>query len=284
MSMSESEELNKIPAELILEELRRLRDQPAILGRPSVKMMEEFREFSWTQGTMITVGALENVLSDYLEKELAIGGDVIKGWKTGQQFYWRAMLSLAVYEANTMEKNRATIEKYLLEYDAAIRELVDVVGSDTMGETIVESTRRLGEAGGKLKKRKIPKTPGKLSRDKGTKGGKKGTVIRTRGRPKRIQGRTKKTEKVVTKNKQSLVKGSRRKRKLKSKRSSTREMSRLSPSRDRNTSNTSSPDKYRAKSATRERRGRRRRDQSRKRSRRQRSRSRSSYRRKSRTN
>ena len=148
MNISESDEQNKIPDEL-MEELQRLREQLAILGQTSVKMMEEFREFPWTQGTMMAVGTLESVLSNYLEKELAIGEEILRGWGIAKQYYWRAMLSLAVYEANTREEDRATIEGYLREYDETIRELVNGVGSDTLGDTIVESTRRLGGAGGK---------------------------------------------------------------------------------------------------------------------------------------
>ena len=104
------------------------------------------------------------------------------------------MLSLAMYEANTKEEDRAAVDAYRLEYDDAIRELVDAVGSDTMGESMVESTRKLGEDRREVKKRTVPKVPGKVSRTKGTKGGKIGTATRRRGRPRKEQTEQRKSK------------------------------------------------------------------------------------------
>ena len=67
-------------AEEAMEVLRRLRGQPAREGNTDVKMMEEFRLFPWTQGTMITVGTLNNVLMAFLQEELKIEERVIQGW------------------------------------------------------------------------------------------------------------------------------------------------------------------------------------------------------------
>ena len=69
-------------------------------------------------------------------------------------------MSLAVYEAKTKEDDRAVVDTYRLEYDEAIRELVDAVGSDTLGDSMIESTRKLGEDGRNVKKRRVPKVPG----------------------------------------------------------------------------------------------------------------------------
>ena len=276
MDISDSDDQMKVTDE-VLRTLVQLREQPVILGRTSMTMMEEFRDFPWTQGIMIAVGTLENVLTDYLEKELKIGERVIKGWKTTQQLHWRAMLSLAVYEANTKEDNRAKVDTYLREYNDAIRELVEAVGSDTLGDSIVESTRKLGGDGKGKQKRKIPKKPRKVSRTKGTKGGKKGTTTHRRGRPREISDGTRKTKRLITKRKVKVIKESRRKRKLRTKLSSSREQSKLSPKRSTETLNTSSPDRHRTRSHSRSRRSRRRwRDRTRERSRRRRSRSRSS--------
>ena len=214
MDISDSDDQMKVTDE-VLRTLGQLREQPVILGGTSMAMMEEFRDFPWTQGIMIAVGTLENVLTAYLEKELKIGERVIKGWKTTQQLHWRAMLSLAVYEANTKEDDRAKVDTYLREYNDAIRELVEAVGSDTLGDSIVESTRKLGGDGKGKQKRKIPKKPRKVSRTKGTKGGKKGTTTHRRGRPREIPDDTRKTKRLITKRKVKVIKESRRKRKLK---------------------------------------------------------------------
>ena len=59
-------------AEEVMEDLQRLRGQPAREGNTRVKRMEEFRLLLWTQGTMITVGTLNNVLMTVLQEELAL--------------------------------------------------------------------------------------------------------------------------------------------------------------------------------------------------------------------
>ena len=59
-----------------MEDLQRLKGQVAREGNTDVKMMEEFRLLLWTQGTMITVGTLNNVLMTVLQEELALR----RGW------------------------------------------------------------------------------------------------------------------------------------------------------------------------------------------------------------
>ena len=78
MDMSESEDETKNSEEMI-EELQRLREQPAILGQTSIGMMEEFRNFPWTQAKTMAVGTPESVLVKYLQKELQIGEEIIGG-------------------------------------------------------------------------------------------------------------------------------------------------------------------------------------------------------------
>ena len=49
MDTSESDDQMKV-ADEVLKTLEQLREQPVMLGWTSVAMMEEFREFPWTQG------------------------------------------------------------------------------------------------------------------------------------------------------------------------------------------------------------------------------------------
>ena len=62
-------------ADEVMEDLQQLRGQPVREGNTDIKMMEKFRLFPWTQGTMITVGASNNVLMTGLQEER-----VIQGW------------------------------------------------------------------------------------------------------------------------------------------------------------------------------------------------------------
>ena len=59
-------------ADEVMEDLQRLRGQPAREGNTHVTRMGEFRLLAWTQGTMITVGTLNNVLMTVLQEELAL--------------------------------------------------------------------------------------------------------------------------------------------------------------------------------------------------------------------
>ena len=63
-------------AEEVMEDLQRLRGQPAREGNTHVKRMEELRLLPWSQRTMITVGTLNNVLRTGLQEELALR----RGW------------------------------------------------------------------------------------------------------------------------------------------------------------------------------------------------------------
>ena len=58
--------------------LERLRENEAVPGKATIGMMEKFRRFPWTQDTMLTVGRMDLILMEYLEKHLAIAGAVLK--------------------------------------------------------------------------------------------------------------------------------------------------------------------------------------------------------------
>ena len=169
-------------AEEAMEVLRRLRGQPAREGNTDVKMMEEFRLFPWTQGTMITVGTLNNVLMEFLQEELKIDERVIQGWWATHQLHWKAMLALASYEVRTLGPERGKIKLYIKRYEEAIKSLVEEEESDALGETLVESARKLGGDATKVKKKKIPKKPSNLSQ--GNSGGSGKLPKRGRGRPR----------------------------------------------------------------------------------------------------
>ena len=58
-------------AEEVMEDLQRLRGQPAREGNTHVERMEELRLLPWPHRTMITVGMSNNVLRTGLQEELA---------------------------------------------------------------------------------------------------------------------------------------------------------------------------------------------------------------------
>ena len=58
-------------------ELLRIEKMPKMPGRMTIRMMEEFKLFPWTQNTMLMVGQRDAALREYLEKHLEIDGETV---------------------------------------------------------------------------------------------------------------------------------------------------------------------------------------------------------------
>ena len=58
-------------------ELLRIEKMPKMPGRMTIRMMEEFKKFPWTQNTMLMVGHLDEALREFLEKHLEIDGETV---------------------------------------------------------------------------------------------------------------------------------------------------------------------------------------------------------------
>ena len=76
------EEEQKGPQIKVRKELERLKNQTAVPGRATIGMMQEFKEFPWTQDVIITMGRREEVLMSFLEVYLDLDGDTLKYWKS----------------------------------------------------------------------------------------------------------------------------------------------------------------------------------------------------------
>ena len=62
-----------------------LQEKDIIRGTATIPLMVEFREFPWTQDTMLTVGRRDQMLMGYLAENLLIEGAVLKRWQDNQE-------------------------------------------------------------------------------------------------------------------------------------------------------------------------------------------------------
>ena len=59
-------------------ELNRLEDLPNVSGRATIGMVEQYRNFPWTQDTMISVGRGDEILKVFLQKHINIGTQTLR--------------------------------------------------------------------------------------------------------------------------------------------------------------------------------------------------------------
>ena len=62
----------------LFDELERLKTEPIIPGRATIGMMERFRNFPWTQDTMIAVGQLDEALMAFLRLYVEVNAQELK--------------------------------------------------------------------------------------------------------------------------------------------------------------------------------------------------------------
>ena len=174
-------------------ELERLKNQTAVPGRATIGMMQEFKEFPWTQDVIITMGRREEVLMSFLEVYLELDGDTLKYWKSEFELWWRAMLSLAVYEAYTPKAERVDVYPFVNTYQENTEGMNISAEADPLGNSLVVSARELGGGEKKLRKSRKPRKPHSLGR------GRKKTKATGRGRGGKRGGRGGRGRKKVSK-------------------------------------------------------------------------------------
>ena len=66
------------PTQELHQELNRLEDLPNVSGRATIGMIEQYRNFPWTQDTMISVGRGDEILRSFLHKHINIGTQTLE--------------------------------------------------------------------------------------------------------------------------------------------------------------------------------------------------------------
>ena len=74
--MSATESMGTIPK--LHEELNRLEELPHVAGYATIGMIEQYRNFPWTQDTMLSVGRGDEILKGFLHKHIKIGTDTLE--------------------------------------------------------------------------------------------------------------------------------------------------------------------------------------------------------------
>ena len=137
-------------------ELQRLHESSIQPGRVSMSMLEDFRNFPYAQNVVMTVARLDDVLMEFLEVYANIKPSTTKQWQRQNVLHYRALLSLAVYESFTTEETRGDMEEFIQQYEEKYEGVKNGDQDDPLGNTLVESARKLSGTG-KSKKPKKPK-------------------------------------------------------------------------------------------------------------------------------
>ena len=109
---------------------------------------------------------------EFLEVYVNVKASTTKQWQRQNVLHHRALLSLAVYESFTAEEARGRMEEFIQQYEEKMEGVKTGDQDDPLGNTLVESARKLSGTG-EQKKPKKPKalTPKKVKQQKAKKRG-----------------------------------------------------------------------------------------------------------------
>ena len=93
---------------------------------------------------------------EFLEVYANIKASTLKQWHRQNVLHYRALLSLAVYESFTVEEARGSIEEFIQQYEEKSEGVKTGDHEDPLGNTLIESARKLSGTD-KPKKPKKPK-------------------------------------------------------------------------------------------------------------------------------
>ena len=141
-------------------ELQRLQESSIQPGRVSMSMLEDFRNFPYAQNVVMTVARLDDVLMEFLEVYANIKPSTTKQWQRQNVLHYRALLSLAVYESFTTEETRGDMEEFIQQYEEKYEGVKNGDQDDPLGNTLVESARKLSGTGKPKKPKKTEETQG----------------------------------------------------------------------------------------------------------------------------
>ena len=141
-------------------ELQRLQESSIQPGRVSMSMLEDFRNFPHAQNVVMTVARLDDVLMEFLEVYANIKPSTTKQWQRQNVLHYRALLSLAVYESFTTEETRGSMEEFIQQYEEKYEGVKNGDQDDPLGNTLVESARKISGTGKPKKPKKTEETQG----------------------------------------------------------------------------------------------------------------------------
>ena len=114
---------------------------------------------------------------EFLEVYANIKASTLKQWHRQNVLHYRALLSLAVYESFTAEEARGSMEEFIQQYEEKSEGGKTGNHEDPLGNTLIESARKLSGTGKPKKPRKPKKpkalTPSKKRKEKAKKRGPK---------------------------------------------------------------------------------------------------------------
>ena len=103
---------------------------------------------------------------EFLEVYANIKASTLKQWHRQNVLHYRALLSLAVYESFTAEEARGSMEEFIQQYEEKSEGGKTGNHEDPLGNTLIESARKLSGTGKPKKPKKTQEAKGANTKQK----------------------------------------------------------------------------------------------------------------------